>query len=594
MNQDYQIPTLRELRDQQVRFAPREKKIEQADRAERLLGEIEDNQTYTYPFVYQRLIDAKPEMHQNESFSGAALRNDLLRLIEDLTGTAGIEITDAGEKVWLTEELCTRFQVTAKTISRWRKTVLVGRKFLVDGKKRIGFLDSSVQAFEKQHPGLIERGASFSQLSNSEKDSILKLARRLAIAGETPTEVSRKLAENTGRSVETIRYTLKKFDEQNPDIALFPNRKTPMRDEDRRLIYQRFRVGESVETLAEQFQRTVSSVYRVIGQMRADRIFELPLDYIDSPEFVSVTTKQDALFTGSMPLSAAEASKKNRPRRRVVEETPVFVEEGDPEPEEQLPVLSPLDSDSNDVETGLPPYLGGLYHIPLLSQEQEVHLFRKMNYLKFKAAKLRQKLDPERPKAHTMSQIESLYDEAVATKNKIVTSNLRLVVSIAKRHMGTGINFFDLVSDGNLALIKAVEKFDYSRGNKFSTYATWAIIRCFARVIPDEKKHRLRYRFVEDELFEATEDMHPNVFSEEKMQTEREIQVDHLLGELDSREQQIIMRRYGLGQNKASQTLREVGSEMGVTKERVRQIEARALVKLRKVVEEEHLDIPGL
>ena len=100
-----------------------------------------------------------------------------------------------------------------------------------------------------------------------------------------------------------------------------------------------------------------------------------------------------------------------------------------------------------------------------------------------------------------MDEIEKLYGEAVALKNQIIRANLRLVVSIAKRHVGPLENFFDLVSDGNMSLIRAVEKFDYARGNKFSTYATWAVMKNFARTIPDEIKHRDRFRTSADEMF---------------------------------------------------------------------------------------------
>ena len=85
---------------------------------------------------------------------------------------------------------------------------------------------------------------------------------------------------------------------------------------------------------------------------------------------------------------------------------------------------------------GLPPYLARLYEVPLLTREQEEHLFRKFNYLKYKASQLREQLDPARAKSSLMDRIEELYDEAVPTKNQIVRANLRLVVSIAKRHVG--------------------------------------------------------------------------------------------------------------------------------------------------------------
>jgi RNA polymerase primary sigma factor/RNA polymerase sigma factor len=239
---------------------------------------------------------------------------------------------------------------------------------------------------------------------------------------------------------------------------------------------------------------------------------------------------------------------------------------------------------------GLPPYLASLYEVPLLTPQQEVHLFRKLNYLKYKASRLREQLDPKSPSTALMDQIESLYAEIVATKNEIIRANLRLVVSIAKRHVGPNMNFFELVSDGNMSLIRAVEKFDFSRGYKFSTYASWAIMKNFARTIPESSRLRERYKTLPQEMFTDTEDERPNPQEMESVQDRRKSQVQRMLEHLDPREQQIILRRFGLLQGQEPLTLKQVGKELGVTKERIRQLEARALDKLRKVAEEEKIE----
>jgi RNA polymerase primary sigma factor/RNA polymerase sigma factor len=215
-----------------------------------------------------------------------------------------------------------------------------------------------------------------------------------------------------------------------------------------------------------------------------------------------------------------------------------------------------------------------------------------MNYLKYKAAKLREKLELSRPKSSVMDQIERYYDDSVETKNQIIRANLRLVVSIAKRHVGPAENFFELVSDGNMSLIRAVEKFDYSRGNKFSTYASWAIMKNFARTIPDEHRRRDRFRTSQTEMFSATEDARSDQYEQESSQIQRETQVERILDRLDEREQQIIISRFGLNRGHEPLTLKQVGAEMGVTKERIRQIEARALSKLRRAAEEDRIDLP--
>ena len=113
----------------------------------------------------------------------------------------------------------------------------------------------------------------------------------------------------------------------------------------------------------------------------------------------------------------------------------------------------------------------------------------------------------------------------------------------------------------------------------------------YARTIPDGFKHRDRFRTSHDEMFAATQEHRQDQYKLETAQQSREQQVDMILSRLDEREQKIIISRFGLDYSQEPQTLKEVGAEMGVTKERVRQIEARALSKLRVAVQEEHIEV---
>lgn len=558
MHSDYMNPAIRQLRDQQVRFAPREKRIEQVDLAEKLLGEIQPGRTYTYEYVCFRITKYRPESYPDLRLSGREASHDLRLFVEDVSDSADVPAEAAGERVLTVDELSRQFQVSTKTISRWRRRGLVSRRFVFDGRKRVGFLESSVRRFVRSNRDRIRRGTEFSQLREEERQNIVERARRLAQAGACPADVTRRLARQTGRSVETIRYTLKQFDRDHPDLAIFPDNTGPLRPETKRKIYHQYRRGETAEALAKKFCRTKTSIYRVIGEMRAERIMQLPLDYIANDQFAAIRSeREEKAVLGPVPANEEPARKARLP-------------------------------------SGLPPYLASLYEVPLLSREQEMHLFRRMNYLKYKAGKLRDSLDLARPKNAMMDRIEEIYDAAVATKNEIISANLRLVVSIAKRHVGPAENFFELVSDGNMSLIRAVEKFDFARGNKFSTYASWAIMKNFARTIPDEHRHRDRFRTSHSEMFGTAEDSRSDQYGQETAQLEREAQVEKILESLDEREQQIIVNRFGLNRGHEPQTLKEVGAEMGVTKERIRQIEARALNKLRKAAQEENIDIPDL
>jgi RNA polymerase sigma factor (sigma-70 family) len=552
MHTEYRNETLRALRDQQVRFAPRPKKLQQLERAEKLLSEIDLTRDYAYDYLCYRITDYRPTDTPRTVIQGVDARHDLRLLVEDLSDAAEVTADESHEPVHTVEDLSRTFNVSTKTINRWRDLGLVSRRVVVDGRKRVAFLQSSVDRFVSANRAHVKRGERFSQLSDEERGEIIARARELGEQGISLSETTRRLSKQLNRAAETIRYTLKNFDRQHPELAVFPDHRGPLTEEEKRSIYNLHRRGNSVAQLARRFNRTSGSIQRILLEMRAQRILELPLDYIYNAEFEDHSRREE--YLGPAPLL------ETAPRRV-------------------------------RVPSGLPPYLASLYDVPLLTREQEYHLFRRMNYLKHLAFKLREQLSVKAPKTALMDEIEERYEQSLETKNQVVKANLRLVVSIAKRHVNSADDFFALVSDGNMSLIRAVEKFDYGRGNKFSTYASWAIMKNFARTIPDEFKHRDRYRTSNDEVFMGFEDERQDPYIAESAHRNRQRQVNRILDRLDEREQKIIAARFGLGQRDEALTLKEVGEALGVTKERIRQLEARALDKLRAAVSEEHIEL---
>ena len=173
------------------------------------------------------------------------------------------------------------------------------------------------------------------------------------------------------------------------------------------------------------------------------------------------------------------------------------------------------------------------------------------------------------------------------------------MVNIAKRGLATGENLFERMSDGNMSLIRAVEKFDFGRGFKFSTYASWAIIKNFSRSVPDEMQRRERFVTGQDEVLMLSPDARTDeqsILSRQELVAES---VNTLLGKLDPREREIIRMRAGInpaGGEQAARdrgmTLEEIGQRFGITKERVRQLHARSMRKLRHIASEQSLDLP--
>src|SRR5215468_18982 len=283
-------------------------------------------------------------------------------------------------------------------------------------------------------------------------------------------------------------------------------------------------------------------------------------------------------------------------------------------------------------------YLREIGRVPLLTAQDEVDLAKAIEAGLFAEEKLQTSTPPLKCAGAEVAELAMLAADGMRAKQRLIEANLRLVVSIAKRYIGRGLVFLDLIQEGNLGLIRAVEKFDYTRGYKFSTYATWWIRQAITRAIADQARTiRVPVHMVEtiNKLARVQRQLHQElgreagideIAAEMGLEPERvaeiqrialepvslqspigeeesdlgdfiedadavvpieaaafimlQDQLERVLCELAEREQRIIQLRFGLTDGHP-RTLEEVGREFGVTRERIRQIESKTLAKLR-------------
>lgn len=264
-----------------------------------------------------------------------------------------------------------------------------------------------------------------------------------------------------------------------------------------------------------------------------------------------------------------------------------------PDEEEEILNEQPETSDRgtpSQPPRDLPAHLARLCEMQLLNAEQETFLFRKMNYLKFRANALRSRLDPERPEPKLIERIESLLAEADEIRDHILQANMRLVISVVKKFVVPQYSFDEILSDGIASLIQAVEKFDYDRGFRFSTYAYRAIARNAFRQVTQRQKELSRACTISTENGLDVPDEHSGAKLSFSSWQELRDSLAGLLQHLDRRERFILEGRFALGDAAKVRTFQSLADELGVSKERVRQLEQRAVGKLRKMSGEAQLE----
>jgi len=553
----YRLPEIAELAHQ-LKLLPIRLRWQQLNGAEYLLDLIDTDKTYPYEFVCYHITGYRPKQAVGSArLSGKSLVADLVQLVEELSSRPLLDAAVIPEAVWSTERLSKRLHVSTKTICRWRRRGLAGRKLrFADGSVRVAFTERCVRRFIRRNAAMVQRGAAFKQLSIAEKRHIIERARELlGIRRIRLHELSQTIAHEMRRAVETVRYTLRRHDREHPAQAMFGRSDQPLISPEHQALYAGFVGGEPLDQLAGRFGLALPHAEQIIRECRARHILARPLQCVYSHEF-------DAPNADALILNGCA--------------------DDDGEPADVPPAASGMPRD-------LPPYLRDLYREPLLTPGQERSLFRQYNYLKFKASRLRERVDPLRVNEEQLRNLEAILAAADEARGRIVRANLRLVVSIARRHIGRAFGraeLFEIISDGNVSLLRAVEKFDYTRGYKFSTYASWAIMRNYARTIPETLYQGGRQHAGNDDFLDTVPDQHePDQDADERENLRKTL--DRGLAQLSERERAVIMRHFGLGDDEKPETLDEIGRRYGVTKERIRQIERKAMKKLREILSEE-------
>jgi len=224
-----------------------------------------------------------------------------------------------------------------------------------------------------------------------------------------------------------------------------------------------------------------------------------------------------------------------------------------------------------------------------LRTEDEARLFLRYNYARYRLASLGQKPGKRLSKART-AEMERWYRRAMRIRSDLTGANLALVIAMAKRTNIPNVDFSELISEGNIALLRAIEKFDVSRGFKFSTYACRAILKSFNRLATKSSTHYRRFGVEFDQSMEPGDqaEIKRQAIQNEALAKLHEILLQNT-ADLTKIEQRVIDQRFALTGGGKKKTLMALGHEMGVSKERVRQIQRSALAKLRRAFRSEHL-----
>ncbi len=381
-------------------------------------------------------------------------------------------------------------------------------------------------------------------------------------------------------------------------------------------------------SLSEEEQSSIQQLFKLGGEQGFITLNDIAAQFPESESSLPVIERvYDMLLNAGIEILDDEEVSEKKPALLLKEA------EVEKENENKLAEVSAIDAIDSGDSVGL--YLSQVGRVPLLTRDEEVELAKRIE----RGRRVRDNLarGPVSPKQRV--KFERLIQDGMAAREHLIMANSRLVISVAKKYVGRGVPLLDMIQEGHVGLMRAVKKFDYRRGHKFSTYATWWIRQAVTRLVADHgrtiripvhmgdrinrmlrSRHKLTQELgrepVREELAECLEvspqdvdymlrvaqrplslekpteqegdavigdfieDLDAPAPEEITLQEILEDRVQELLETLPHREALVLRLRYGLESGEVH-TLKEIGEKMGITRERVRQIEAQALRRLR-------------